>query len=310
MISAQPFYCSLLSSEDGEETFGTASVGDVWLLVEYASVWKPKALEGSALSDEVKSHLGGLLKTIPRSRLLFIKQGRDCGEYLNFFVIHSRELKPFVVRFDLSNYEDLRGVDVAAAVRGETAGGVLHEEPLYLVCTHSRRDKCCAKFGLPIYKSLRATAGARVWQSSHVGGDRFAANVVCFPHGLFYARATEVSAGKIVSEYEAGRIVIENFRGRACYGYPVQAAEFFVRRESGLVGVEALRHAGTERAGASARRVRFTDAEGETIYEALVNWRESDFRNYITCHSTEEKSVTQYALAEYHATSARTLAQA
>jgi hypothetical protein len=295
----RPFYCSALSLAAGEDVFGTASVGDFWVLVEYAAPWTPRALEGSTLPAEVKARLLRLAKTIPRSRVLFIRRGRAGTEHFNLFVVHSRERNPTIVRFQLCSYTDLLGVDFNAVAAGETAGGTRYSEPLYLVCTHGRRDKCCAKFGLPLYKSLRESAGESVWQSSHVGGDRFAGNLVVFPHGLFYGRVDEASARGIVAEYKQGRVALENFRGRACHTHPIQAAEFFVRREAGLVGVEALRHAATERVSRDVRRVKFIGAAGETLHEALVERRESEFRNYITCHATEQKTVAQYALTEY-----------
>jgi hypothetical protein len=150
-----------------------------------------------------------------------------------------------------------------------------------------------------------------VWQSSHVGGDRFAANLVCFPHGLFYARVTEESGRRIIDEYARGRVVLENYRGRACYPHLIQAAEFFVRRESGLVGVEDLRLRGAApREGDSARRVRFeTVADPPAVHEALVSWGDSLFRNFVTCHADEEKCVTQYALGEYRVVAASPLAR-
>lgn len=309
--SQTPYFCSLLSRGAGEKTFATASVGDLWMLVEYPSVWGTRALEDSALPAAVKTHLGSLLKTIPRARLLFIKQGRACSDYFNFFVARTRERGPSIVKFQLRSYEELTEVDVAALAGGETAGGVLTDEPMFLVCTHGRRDKCCAKFGYPLYKALRAReGGAAVWQSSHVGGDRFAANLVCFPHGLFYAHVAEEAGSRIIDEYRARRIVLDHYRGRACYSHPVQAAEFFVRQESGLVGVEEFRHLRTDRAGDRFRRVRFADAGDERLHEATVGWHDSEFRNFITCHAVEERSVPQYALAEYRVRAARTLAQA
>jgi hypothetical protein len=307
----QPFYCSLLSREDGEHVYGTASVGDVWLLVEYPTVWRTKALEASALPAEVKAHLDTLTRTIPRARLLFVKQGRACLDTFALFVVRARERGPSITRFDLTSYDELLDVDVPGLLAGRPVEGATEtREPMFLVCTHGRRDKCCAKFGYPVYKSLSQHAGAALWQSSHVGGDRFAANVVCFPHGLFYARVNEASGRHILDEYRGGRVHLESYRGRACYTHPVQAAEYFVRRESGLVGIEDLCVVGASRAGETARLVRFEEASGGRRHEALVTWRESEFRNLITCRSHEQRSVPQYALAEYRTAEAGALAKA
>jgi hypothetical protein len=297
-MSQSLFYCSELSARSGERVFGTASTGEVWLLVEYPFAWGPHALESSALAPAIKEHFAALLKAIPRSRLLFIKQDSVCREDFNFFVVRSRARAPRAVRLRLTDYKDLLGVNVARVAAGDsTEGGEMMREPLLLVCTHGKRDKCCAKFGNPLYKSLRAGVGAEgVWQSSHVGGDRFAANLVCFPHGLFYARVSEEAGARVAAEYARGRIVLENFRGRACFAHPVQAAEYFVRAETGRVGLDDLRLAGRERAGALTWRVRFVEAAGGKVYEATVTSRASEFQNFITCHASEERRVTEFVL--------------
>lgn len=298
------FYCSQLSRDASERTFGTASVGEVWLLVEYTEPWGVKALKESSLSLEVKNYLNQLIRRIPRSRLLFIKQERRRASVFSFFIVRARERNPFIVKFELDDYESLRTMyaDVAAcAAGGHAGGGTIVESPLYLVCTHGKRDKCCAKFGIPIYKTLRAERDGNVWQSSHVGGDRFAANLVCFPHGLFYAHMTEESAGRVVSHYEQNQIVLEKFRGRACYPYPVQAAEFFIRVETGITGISDLRSLNSTRLDDNRWRVRFIASDGHSIHEAVILRRHSDFSSYITCADTEQKSVIQFFLDDYRA---------
>lgn len=306
MVGGIPFFCSELSRGAGEGAQGTASAGDVWLLVEYASVWHPKALEQSVLAPAVKSHLQRLLRAVPRSRLLFIKQGRRCADHLTVFVVHSRETAPTAARFHLSSYDELLDFDAERLASAETAPGAeAVSEPVFLVCTHGRRDKCCAKFGWPLYKALSGGPGGdAVWQSSHVGGDRFAANLVCFPHGVFYARVDEESGRRMMAEYREGRLVTEGYRGRACYGHGVQAAEFYVRREAGLLGLEELRLLDVSRVGAEAQRVRFASGGGAVVHTAVVGRRESAYRTFVTCHADEPKTVAQYTLEEYRAAAA------
>ncbi|HYE13835.1 MAG TPA: sucrase ferredoxin [Pyrinomonadaceae bacterium] len=291
----QPFFCSQLSRGAGEKSFGTASVGAVWMLLEYAGAWGPRVLDDCALAPEVKSFFRHTLASIPHSRLLFVKRGRAGGDTFSFFVVRCREREPFSVRFELDAYARLTDLDVAAAAAGETAaGGTLTREPVFLVCTHGRRDKCCAKFGTPVYHGLRGTEGGAVWQSSHVGGDRFAANLVCFPHGLFYSHVSEESGARAAAEYRAGRLALEGYRGRACYAHHIQAAEFFARAETGAVGLDALRFVRSRRTAERSWLVSFSGA-GRT-YEAAVSCRMSEFKNFITCHSTEQKSVPQFSL--------------
>src|SRR4051812_18152729 len=104
----QFFYCSRLSRHVEENTFGTASVGQVWLLVEYTEPWGSQALEESSLSREVKNYLNQLVRRIPRARLLFIKQEKRRQSSFSFFVVRARERSPFIARFELDDYERLR----------------------------------------------------------------------------------------------------------------------------------------------------------------------------------------------------------
>ncbi|HVF54607.1 MAG TPA: sucrase ferredoxin [Pyrinomonadaceae bacterium] len=302
-MSRDVFYCSEQSRRVGEKAYGTASIGDVWLLVEYPTAWGPKPLHDSTLPPPVKNHLSAILKNVPRSRLLFIKRERGCEGPVSCFLVRCRERDPSILKFELDDYQQLLEIDVGAIAAGQTlGGGVLTQEPLFLVCTHGRRDKCCAKFGRPVYKSLVAHEGHTVWQSSHVGGDRFAANLVCFPHGLFYAHVSDEGGKRIADEYRAGRLVPAEYRGRACFSYPVQAAEYFVRSESGIVALDELRQVGCERTARNVWSVRFVSASDGRIHQAKVTARMSEFQNLITCHAAEKQRVVQYVLDEYGAT--------
>jgi hypothetical protein len=301
------FFCSELSRRAGERSTGTASTGAVWLLLEYPHGWGRKAFEESALPPEVKRFFNDALARIRHSRLLFIKTDRGRRDSrMNLFVVRCRERSPFVVRLRLEKYFDAFRYDLAEIAAGrDLQGGELCDGPLFLVCTHGRRDKCCAKFGTPLYNALREHAGDRVWQSSHVGGDRFAGNLVCFPHGLFYAHATPEAGRRVVDAYRAGRVLTEEFRGRACYAHPAQAAEAFVREEAGVSGVEDLHLLSAHPEGADAWRVRLEERAGGRVHEAHVARRPSDFSNPVTCHAADPKPVPQFHLEAHRVLPAR-----
>lgn len=294
-------YCSVRSRGSAEEAFGTASMGDAWLLLEYARPWGTRAFHESAIPKAVKIQLSGVLKSVPRSQVLLIKQTRKVKGPLTLFVVRSRESSSSILKYEFFEYEQLLDLDLAAALTGGSpAGPTPWEGPLFLVCTHGKRDKCCAKFGIPIYYSIRTLVGEpSVWQCSHVGGDRFAANVVCFPDGIFYGHVTEETARLIVKEYYERRIVLRNFRGRSCYSFPVQAAEFFARRETGFRGISDLKFLTYDPLRSNEWRVRFFSEVEEKVHEVSLRSHLSEFQNTLTCHSTEPRSVVQYSLIEH-----------
>ena len=297
------FFCSELSRRARERVAGTASTGAVWFLLEYPHGWGRHAFQESALPAEVKQFFKDAMARIRHSRILLIKTDRGRRDArMNLFVVCCRERSPFTIRLRVERYFDVLRYDLAEIASGrDLQGGEASRGPLYLVCTHGRRDKCCAKFGVPLYNTLRERAGDRVWQSSHVGGDRFAGNLVCFPHGLFYAHMTADAARRIMEKYEQRQLVLEGYRGRACYSYPVQAAEFFIRTETKLGALDALRYRRHERTRDGGWRVVFAGTD-VLIHEAHIAARTSEFHNYITCQATEERPVIQYVLENYRAT--------
>ncbi len=92
---------------------------------------------------------------------------------------------------------------------------------------------CCAERGRPVAQALDRAHPDETWEVSHVGGDRFAANMVVLPHGLYYGRLDPVSAISVAGSHLAGELDLDHLRGRASQPMPVQAAELQLRRELG-----------------------------------------------------------------------------
>jgi hypothetical protein len=274
-MTDRPF-CSEVSAESGESLGATASRIDNWILVEYRGVWSPDPLAGSAFSDAVKAHLRAQLAARPRSRLLFIRRPerrREPGLVCFFGSTPERGAQFF--RVDLESPEDLLQVDFS--------GGTRVQDPLCMVCTHGKRDRCCARYGRPLYDALRdQVAEESLWQATHVGGDRFAGNLVVFPHGLYFGRVGRAEAWPLVDELLAGRIYLNCYRGRCCYSFPVQAAEEMVRRETGLTGIDDVALASVAGVHDDAWRVELV-AGGESYELDVV--AELGELTYLTCNA-------------------------
>jgi hypothetical protein len=102
----------------------------------------------------------------------------------------------------------------ALARGGHMPGWQTVEEPMYLVCTHGRRDACCGGLGSQLARTLRAE-GYPVWETTHVGGHRFAPNFVILPHGLYYGPVDAEGAVAAIEAHRNGVISAQGFRGRA-----------------------------------------------------------------------------------------------
>jgi hypothetical protein len=286
-------FCSELSQANGEPLAATASRIDHWLLLEYRGLWARDELRASLLPDEVKERLRTQLDGLPRARLLFVRRP-DRRSQRRFVLFYGRtsERDPWFRSLELDAYEDLRELDLAAAFDDQAAAGAPLDHPLLVVCTHGKRDPCCARYGRPLYEGLREAADDEwVWQSTHVGGDRFAGNLVCLPEGVYYGRVSRLDALAILEEHLAGRVELAHYRGRCCYSFPVQAAELEVRRRSGVLGIADVHVEGIERLGEGRWRVR-VDAAG-TRYEVEVAAEHGDL-TLLTCSSPTPKSPRRF----------------
>jgi hypothetical protein len=233
------WFCSERSRSIQEPLLGTATRTDVWFLIEYTGPWGSKALEESTLSEPVKLHFANVLSQITNARTLLIKQdGRRPDRDMVFIVAGMNEGVPFLHRAMLPTYEALLDIDLRAASNGERFQGAQSEvEPLYLVCTNGRRDQCCAKFGVTAYHSLQQVLGDRVWQCTHLGGHRFAPNMVVLPMGIVYGRVAPEDLPEVA---DASRVFLPSLRGRASYDPPAQAAEIFLRLHLNHTQIEGL----------------------------------------------------------------------
>jgi hypothetical protein len=223
-----------------------------------------------------------------RVRIVFIRRhGRQpIPGGVACFMAHTGPDQPWLERARLGSVADLFEADLSPLARGRAPGlGELDPAPLFLVCTHGRRDPCCAERGRPVARALHAAFGDRAWEVSHIGGDRFAGNVVAFPHGLYFGRLEPVAAILAARSYQDGRIDLEHYRGRSCYAFAVQAAEAFVRHRAGLAGVDDLRLTAARRVGPDLVETAFEGPDG-TVHRAAVRVGRADQPRVLTCHGT------------------------
>jgi hypothetical protein len=235
-------------------------------------------VDGSALSAEVKTHLREQRAACPHTRILFVRRTERRGaDGLVGFVARTTETAWELRRLELDRYDDLLELDLAAT-------GVPVEHPLFLVCTHGKHDRCCSKFGRPLYDAIcEQVEEGWAWQSTHVGGDRFAGNVVSLPDGVYYGRVEPGESWPVLEAAVRGEIHLPHYRGRSCHSFPAQAAERAVREETGLVGVGDTSVISLESAAAGWEAV----VRAAGVDYAVEVRREEGAPTHLTC-STEE----------------------
>jgi hypothetical protein len=233
--------CSELSLSLGEPLVATAPKAPAWLLVEQSGPWGAKALVESRFPRQVGEELERRSKAVGVKALLVKRVGSGSAAARRCFLVSSVQDATFVEELSVGEPADLLELDLEGLARGERPGlGQLVEHALYLVCTNSRRDACCAKHGRPVFRALAETQPSQVWECSHLGGHRFAANLVCLPHGLCYGRVRPESAVAIAEAYERGEIVLEHLRGRSSFSPLAQAADAVVREHEGVLEIDGI----------------------------------------------------------------------
>jgi hypothetical protein len=280
--------CSVIAEEVGDDLAATAPAAGRFLLLEQPGPWRDRnAVTSSDLDVAVARELlaradavGVKVHMIRRAPRRADPRPRTC----------------FLADTDGGWIERHELADPAAVLELELTArhpGAAWHEPVYTVCTHGKRDPCCARRGRPLVRALRAARPSQTWEIGHIGGHRYAATFIAFPHGLTFGRVPAARGPEIVAALEGGQIALEHLRGRAGDPWAVQAADVLVRRELGLRGLDELVVEGFEAEGDEAAvRLR---ASGATAWEATVRRRIAGERP-LSC-GAEPEPVAAYELA-------------
>src|SRR5579884_2978030 len=262
--------CAQVARELAEPLAGTAAVAEGWLLVEQPGPWGARALTESHLDPALGRELERRAEAAGLRVGLIRRPGRHGDDHVPgrpraVFVAGARPGASWVRRLEVTDPAEIAALEFASA--GEL-GEPYDAEPLALVCTNGRRDRCCALQGRPLAAELAASGHGAVWETTHLGGHRFAPTMLVLPYGYAYGRLTAASAKEVLEATAAGRMVPEHCRGRSAWRRPGQAAELAVRAETGEDAADAL----TVHQEGGVQRVEHRDGR---VWEVAVAERES-----------------------------------
>lgn len=211
---------------------GRAGYARAWIAVEHPGPWPRDAVEAAFSRISAGVDLEGVRVVLIRKR-----GGGSRPQHPRVILAWAEGPRPWIRTTRIRDYEEL--VDLVPYLgEQEPDIGERPKKTVALVCTHGRRDACCAEFGRPIMDTLRDRADADVWECTHVGGDRFAANLVILPEGLYYSRLTPRDANLPLDAYARNELHLPSFRGRGSRTMPEQAAEHAVRAHTGQMHID------------------------------------------------------------------------
>jgi hypothetical protein len=274
--------CSVQALARGDSPVATAPPAQRWLLVEQPGPWGREALLQSRFDAVVAPRLAARARA-ENVRLLLVRRpdGRATGGGLRWAVVDAR---PGAERLTWAERQaDAELLDAP----WDGSVGTPAERPVYLVCAHGGHDACCALRGRPLARALPADDPDDVWECSHLGGDRFAANVLVLPHGFYYGQVPGDGA-EVVAAHRRGEVALPWLRGRAGVAAPAQAAQHLVREKYALLGVQALPPRSVERLtepGADVERFSVTLDGPDGPVVVTVESRPSDSAVRLTCRA-------------------------
>jgi hypothetical protein len=291
--------CSAEALARTEPLFATASLVSSWLLIEQAGAWGPDALTESGFPSEVAREL---TRRAPGVRILLLRHREESPEGPVFFTAYSGDFKsvepgpaPWLASAPLPDPEVLLDLDLPSLAAGEQGPGTPSDGPIYLVCTHGRHDICCADHGRPLYRAMSEARPDATWEVSHIGGDRFAGNMLILPRGDYFGRLEPEHGVRVAEAYEAANLDLAHHRGRSIQPRLVQAAEHLLRESEGLVGFDDLSVIEYVRASHDRAEVMFRGPD-DTVFRVAVAAHDLPDPVYLTCRAEEPGLPVAYEL--------------
>ena len=294
------FRCAAASRERGDELAGTASTVRSYLLLEHAGPWGADALRDARLPYGLGVHLREVAGR-HRVRVLLVRRpGRRAGAGdggVRLFACRAAGPESWTETTLLDELDDVRDLDLAPLGAGRSLGLEPHAAPLLAVCTHGRHDACCAELGRPAALALaRGPHAEDVWETSHIGGDRFAGNLVVLPRGLYYGALDAVSAVAVADATAAGEVLLDHLRGRSDLPMGAQAADVALRRALGVTGLDDVL-ARSVRVDGDLTTSRF-DVAGHGAREVVVRRVVGDTAHRLTCSARRDNPVPRHEVLE------------
>lgn len=292
-MSVPPF-CSERARKHDVSPAGTATEAAHWLLIEDPSPWGEYAVEEADWVTDVRQTLDRWQEAVSGLRVQLIRRAfttRDTPGQIRCMAVRAGPA-PIVQRWSLDTYRDLVAIDVPAVLRAESDAD--QPAPILLTCVNGQRDACCAKWGRPVAQAAADADPDAAWQTSHLGGHRFAPTVVVLPHGTHYGWISPDDVPDLMAAHRNGRLYdLDRVRGHVHQPRPVQAACLAVREHGETTALGAVQGTviGEGDNGTSVR----VETDGQ-VYTAHVHSEERTVAFPHSCGSDETKPDVEWQI--------------
>ncbi|WP_188941035.1 sucrase ferredoxin [Nakamurella endophytica] len=283
--------CSVRAERRADPMLGTAFPAARLLLVEQPGPWGRDGLLRSRFDPGVAREVVQRAERLGVRVLAIRRPGRPVGERRRWAVADCRPGREQMVWGSFAEDAELLELSL------DRPPGVPLTDPaasVFLVCTHGSHDACCALRGRPVAAALAGLRPDRVWECSHVGGDRFAANVLVLPSGLLYGTVHTTEATDLVAATERGEVLAAPLRGKVGLSPESQAALAHVQRQWAGTA-DGYRVLSSVRTGPASARVRIEHrgVVPARLLDVDVRWHRSEVHR-LTCQMTSPATVLVY----------------
>lgn len=220
----ETFRCADASRARAESPLGSALPSQAWLLLEYTGAWAYDAWPGLC-DDEGVAAIVKTWRMESQGRVQLLRRPGRKG---------TRGEPPYRWKYcgPTGTWHGLwtSVAEIGTIIESVNVGRVPEHalpgfgDPIIAVCAHSKHDVCCAVRGRSVASLLADEWPELVWETSHLGGDRFAANALILPHGLMLGHLDDDNAVEAARGAMDGRPVAGTFRGMTGAAPAVQAA--------------------------------------------------------------------------------------
>lgn len=265
----------MCSDVEVEPLPGTAKTASTYVLFEYPGPWSRDVLDGGTFGEELSAKLKAHLKESGADLQLIrhpTREGRMINTHHLYLVFADQGITEVL---HVDQPEDILDLDLSGPGKN---GGQTRMAPLLLVCTHAKRDKCCAVKGRPLVAELERRypfkkTGDVVWETSHVKGHRFAPAMLLMPWGYSFGRMNLEATEAMIAAAMRAQYFIPGNRGRGTLSPAAQAAEIAVATHivsgGGEVAYGQLEVVGEEVAEDSAE-VSLIDGSSKTTFTVTL----------------------------------------
>jgi len=293
-MTAQPaFRCSVHAELRGDSMVGTAPPQSRVLLVHQPGAWGPRGLLESRCDPEVARRIDRAA-AVAGMRLQTIRRPgkHEAGKPAGGYDVGIADTRVGAASITWWRTDDLAEIAIELEAGWPSRPPVeIDTTPLYLVCAHGRHDACCALRGRPVAQALQRARPGRVWETTHLGGDRFAANLLVLPTGQLYGRVPPAIAPELADRIDAGEVVPGLMRGRIGLSPIAQAALIYAHERLGIVARDALTVTSVRRIDADLALVNVVTPRGIVVVTVTV---ETNPAAQLTCSGPRDAKAREY----------------